>query len=208
MKDIGKGFNRIAGIYDGLARLVFGTKLKHAKAYFLQDMLACQQLLILGGGSGELLDMLSEKGFTGQITYLEGSDKMIQLAQGRQLETLRIQWLQQDALQWEGIANTFDGICCCFFLDIFSEHERAHLLDRCQTVLRGPGKFLLVDFHNEAQYRWLIRLMYTFFRLVSGISGNRLPQWEHLISGHGFRLVKQKYTASGLLLSQLYELIG
>ena len=73
-------FNALALFYDQLKKIVFQSKLDEASRYFIPDIADNSSVLILGGGTGELLQHLNE---TMSVVYLEQSSKMIEQAKSR-----------------------------------------------------------------------------------------------------------------------------
>ena len=65
-------FNTIAPVYDFLAKMVFGRSLERAQAAFLSDLetKVKAKVLIVGGGTGKVLELLPE-GLDLQIDYVE-----------------------------------------------------------------------------------------------------------------------------------------
>ena len=79
------GFDRIAPYYDALKRLVFGNAIHRSQAHFLQRLPQGCRLLIIGGGSGEVLSLLQNVNPLCRIWYVEASSKMLSLASSRVL---------------------------------------------------------------------------------------------------------------------------
>src|SRR5690606_22865871 len=76
-------FDSIAPIYDGLSRLVFGNALQRAQTEHISLIPPNSNVLLIGGGSGWLLEQLLTYSPLAEVTYLEVSPKMLQLAQLR-----------------------------------------------------------------------------------------------------------------------------
>ena len=72
-------FDHIAPYYDTLATIVFGNKLSVAKGVFLDEIPASGQVLLVGEGTGNLLNLLLQREPTLTIDYLDASSKMIEL---------------------------------------------------------------------------------------------------------------------------------
>ncbi|MEZ4686196.1 MAG: hypothetical protein R3B47_09055 [Bacteroidia bacterium] len=54
-------FNRLAPVYDFLASLVFGNRIRQAQRWLLDFIPEGSSILILGGGTGWILEELAEK---------------------------------------------------------------------------------------------------------------------------------------------------
>src|SRR5688572_7103812 len=83
MKGAKNNFDLIANVYDQLARLIFGKELLKAQCYFLNKVSPDADVLILGGGSGELLNILIRQNPTCRIWYIDASFEMIASAKAR-----------------------------------------------------------------------------------------------------------------------------
>ncbi|MEZ4686197.1 MAG: class I SAM-dependent methyltransferase [Bacteroidia bacterium] len=79
----------------------------------------------------------------------------------------------------------FDILVCPFFLDLFEGNMLCQTVDQLDRYLRAGGRVLYADFQPATGLkgiwsRFLIRLMYTFFRLFAGIQANRLENpWPY-----------------------------
>ncbi|WP_332369451.1 class I SAM-dependent methyltransferase [Spirosoma telluris] len=76
-------FDWIAPVYDTLAFIVFGHRLKQAQVVFLNRIPPTASVLIVGGGSGWLLEQILRKREPKQVVYLETSAQMLALASQR-----------------------------------------------------------------------------------------------------------------------------
>jgi ubiquinone/menaquinone biosynthesis C-methylase UbiE len=73
-------FDRIAPVYDRLADIVFGTAILDAQRTHLHALNDAREILILGGGTGRLLRDLLGQNAKSRVTYVEASQRMIELA--------------------------------------------------------------------------------------------------------------------------------
>ena len=74
------GFNTIAKIYDTLAKIVFGRVIKKAQLHFLNEIPIEAKVLILGGGTGWILNSILKIRPAVEVWYIEASTKMISIA--------------------------------------------------------------------------------------------------------------------------------
>ncbi|NJN40867.1 MAG: hypothetical protein HC811_00060 [Flammeovirgaceae bacterium] len=107
----------IAPYYDFLANLVFGNTLIRAQQKFLESIEPNSSILILGGGSGQILTDIDNivKGCT--INFIEISTGMMELARNRKVINNTIVFDQH----LEPSTRTYDIIIMNFFLDQFTE---------------------------------------------------------------------------------------
>ncbi len=82
-------YNKIAKYYDLISRLVYGKAIIKAQVSLLKFIPANSSVLIIGGGTGWVLEELAkihQEGLT--IIYVENSSKMIALAQKEIVERI------------------------------------------------------------------------------------------------------------------------
>src|SRR5690606_15253584 len=117
-------FDRIAFCYDFLKKTVFGAKLDKAAVEFLSYMPDNASVLIIGGGTGEILAELLKSTSTRKITYLEYSHKMIAAAKRRiknfhdaNVDLPEIHFIE-GSLENLNSEETFDVVFTPFVLDV------------------------------------------------------------------------------------------
>ncbi|HEY9047693.1 MAG TPA: class I SAM-dependent methyltransferase, partial [Ohtaekwangia sp.] len=69
-------FDSIAPVYDMLSRIVFGRSMVKSQRHFLKYIPAEASVLILGGGTGWIIQELFAVNNTCTIVYVEASQKM------------------------------------------------------------------------------------------------------------------------------------
>ncbi|WP_299986963.1 class I SAM-dependent methyltransferase [uncultured Pontibacter sp.] len=207
-------FNSIAPVYDGLSRLVFGNALRRAQVAHLSLIPAKAKVLLIGGGSGWLLEQLLRYSPLVKVTYLEASEKMLEMTRRRigqrtpaALPNITFRLGTEDNLQH---GETYDVILTPFLLDLFPDERLVYLMDRLCNALHPQGLWLFSDFWPTqvpapAWQRLLLRSMYTFFGKVSQVSATRLPDFDR----HFARLSLQELEATafydGLVQAKVYR---
>ena len=73
-------FNFIAPFYNFLQRLIFGNHLQKAQSFFLNEIKPSSTVLIIGGGSGEIISSIFQVSIPEKVVFVEQSSKMIELA--------------------------------------------------------------------------------------------------------------------------------
>jgi ubiquinone/menaquinone biosynthesis C-methylase UbiE len=188
-------FDRIAGLYDFLVRLVFGKKLINAQLHFLDKVPRNGRILILGGGTGELAAVLLNQQPQASITYLDASAKMISLARRRLKESAPVSFIlgTEESLPALGL---FDVVITNFYLDMFSDSTLPTVLERIQSALAPDGLWLVTDFvsTNNVKHKVLLKVMYCFFRVVSRIDATHLPDWYGLLNRHAIHSGKKNFS--------------
>jgi tRNA (cmo5U34)-methyltransferase len=200
-------FNWIAPIYDGLKTVVFGRSLERAQTVFLDRIPAEASVLIVGGGTGWLLEPLLGRGHTGRITYLETSSQMIARAIRRVLDRQllgTIEFLLGDETTL-GPDQYFDVIMTPFVLDLFTAPTlRNRLLPRLTEALNPGGQWLITDFVVSANgwQKAMIQSMIFFFRLTAGIETRRLVDWQALLAETDLLLQERQSRVGGMVSSE------
>ncbi len=186
------GFDFLAPIYDFLARLIFGRSIVVSQTWFLDQVPPKAKVLILGGGTGWLLEKLIKQNSSCTVWYVEASAKMI--------EKTRDRFLSDQANFIHGTEEdiptrvTFDVIITNFYLDLFSEEKLERVVERISVQTHSSSRWLVTDFVNGGVWwqRWMLKVMYLFFRSVCDIEANRLPNWTKCLSSHQWGEVSSK----------------
>ncbi|WP_162303657.1 class I SAM-dependent methyltransferase [Hymenobacter sediminis] len=180
------GFDFVASFYDPLARLVYGRSLQRAQQAALATGLPAEEgrVLIIGGGTGWVLGEVLRRQPGARVLYLEASPQMLHHSQA---------WLSRHLPQHTGQVEfrlgteadlraneQFEAVVTFFFLDLFEPHRLRLLVRRLHAALAPGGVWLLADF--AVPQRWwhalLLRLMYWFFGLTTGIGARQRPPIE------------------------------
>lgn len=182
------GFDRVAPFYDLLARLVFRDAQQQAQKVLLPFVEENSRMLLIGGGSGRLLEQVLETGKNLQIVYLDASPKMISLAKKRTLHPIEknnsiveFRVGTEQAIQPD---EKFDVVFTPFLLDLFPAPRLSELMIRLQAALKEEGQWFFADFwpvqHPTPLWqKLLLKTMYIFFGAVSGVKATRLPDFKH-----------------------------
>ena len=201
-------FNAIAPFYDRLCRLVFGDKIRVAQAEAVRYMPPNSKVLIVGGGTGWILDEISRIHPSGiKITYIEKSDQMIALARNRQVGGDEVQFLQTAIEDIRLDQDSYDVVVTPFILDCLSEPVLGTVFKKLDSCLRPGGLWLYTDFALTPESRFwqqvTLKVMYLFFRLTSSIGAHKLTP----VSGYfaRFQVVAEKQFMSGFISVQVFR---
>lgn len=190
-------FDRVAPIYDRLVRLVFGNKLWQAQRIHLDKIKATDRVLILGGGTGRILEWMPDC----EIDYLEKSGKMIELARRKG----GANFINADFLNHD-LDSTYDWVVCPFFLDCFNDEELDQCLVKIRHVLKKDGRMIVTDFRvSKPPQRMLVWTMLIFFRIVTRLSARSLPEFRVVLPSKGFSSLDQQDFLNGLVFSSVYK---
>ncbi|WP_347158128.1 class I SAM-dependent methyltransferase [Pontibacter chitinilyticus] len=180
------GFDRVAFFYDRLARLVYGSAQEQAQLALLPYVPASARVLVIGGGSGWLLEQLLHTPKQLSILYVDAAPAMLQLAKKRYHQyplphsstvTFRL-GTEQSLLPHE----RFEVVFTPFLLDLFPPLRLRQLMQVLEAHLQPGGVWLFADFWPVQQsppwwQRVLIFGMYAFFGMLSGVKARKLPDY-------------------------------
>ncbi|MEO9483293.1 MAG: class I SAM-dependent methyltransferase [Ekhidna sp.] len=193
-------FDLIAPFYDTMARLIFGNQLLNAQIFFLEQVQAEDKVLIIGGGTGELLKHMPG---CDVIHFVEKSSRMMKAASKHPLKT-KVEFINEDFLILNNTMK-YDLVICPFFLDCFDESTLEIVIEKIRSVLKTEGHLLVADFQRTDTNRLLLKSMHLFFRLLAKLQSKSLLDIHEKVSSSGFRLVKEKISHRNQLFSRLYR---
>ena len=186
-------YDRIAWFYDALAGLVFGPALRQAQQAALLAGLppGAPRVLILGGGTGWALAEVLRQRPAARVLYLEASAQMLARARRYQPafdQNAQVEFrlgTEQDLRPDE----QFDVLITFFVLDCFPAALLPAALRRLSTARHPAAPWLLADFRLPRRWwqRVLLRTMYLFFRLTTGLQARTLPDLPAALAALGLR---------------------
>jgi ubiquinone/menaquinone biosynthesis C-methylase UbiE len=172
-------FNKVARPYDFMSRLVFGNALVDAQVSLLGNILPGSRILIVGGGTGWILEEISKVHESGlEICYVEISSAMITLSKKKNGKHNRIIFFQQPVETFHS-DKPFDVIITPFFFDLFKRDKIETLFNHLDQQLRSNGFWLYTDFipsryQTQFWHKALLKTMYLFFSLTSKVEAGKL----------------------------------
>ena len=192
-------FNLIAPVYDALARLIFKDSLILAQKAFLDKISASDSVLILGGGSGEILEYIPK---CKKVTFLDKSKKMLSKAEKRTAR--KVSFVMVDFLI-DSLDGTFDVVICPFFLDCFNRSNLRLAVSKCKEILKDDGIFIVCDFQATHSNKLLLIIMHLFFRLFTNLESSRLKNIHQEIVDFDFKEDESKFFHRNQVFSRLYR---
>jgi tRNA (cmo5U34)-methyltransferase len=178
-------FNGIARYYDRLAAFVYGKSIREAQTFFLNEIRPGSKVLILGGGTGWILNVLFRIQPDCKVWYIEASSAMIESARLKSLaDHERITFIHgtEDSIPEE---IRFDVTIGNFFLDLFSSTSLKDVIIKIKKSLQPDGVLVVTDFIDRGKIwqKALLGGMYLFFRITCGVGSTQLPAWEEELKG-------------------------
>lgn len=205
-------YDRLAPYYDFLARIIFGKSLLQAKSHCLDFLPQGAKILLIGGGTGQILPAILEGDRQAHVVYLEKSSKMMAFARRRLEQSMirRVSFIEGDESKLPAVEK-FDVVITNFFLDQFMEDRLEVLINLLFDRLNTTGLWLFTDFQlqkGQAHYWWqnlLVKIMFAFFKITTNLETNRLPEFDHFFQDQNLQLVEEKYFFKKLIVSRAYR---
>jgi ubiquinone/menaquinone biosynthesis C-methylase UbiE len=197
-------YDLIAPLYDPLSRLVFGKAQLRAQRDLLHFIRPNDRILIVGGGTGWILDDITRLPDTpASITFVESSAKMVDLARKRNTEHVHFLNLPIEEFHTN---EKYDVILTGFLFDNFRERQALTVFEQLDGCLNPGGTWLFVEFQSRQWWqKSLLALMYAFFHLVSRLEVSKLVDMEPFFNRRGYEVRQSKTYFKGLILSIAYK---
>ncbi|MCV9388683.1 class I SAM-dependent methyltransferase [Reichenbachiella ulvae] len=198
-------FNAIAPIYDQLKSLVFWGRLDDAKRAHLHQIKAGSRVLVLGGGSGQILSYLDDLEMSLAVDFVELSEKMMLIAKGRSFSNIHVNYVLEDVLTLD-IEASYDVVIANFIFDLFEIDNLRFLLKKVSNCLSPNGVLLVADFQiNKRWHAWFSQLMHGFFHLVASLESRQLKEINSELKMAGFHRTSSSDFYKGFIFSSVFS---
>lgn len=208
-------FDLLAPHYRWMEALCAGGQLQRCRTALLGVIPATQRVLVYGEGNGRFLVELCRRFPEAQVTVVEASAVMIDLARGRLrragLAGARVEFIHADALMWQPPAAVFDLIVTCFFLDCFREDQLQQLVPAIASAAAADARWLHADFQIAPAGLWrvcsrmIVGVLYAFFRWATRLPAHELVNVAPYLSGAGFTRYERREFIMGLLFCECWN---
>jgi ubiquinone/menaquinone biosynthesis C-methylase UbiE len=199
-------YDFIAPIYDQLSSIVFGKKLKTAQRHFLAHIPKSSTVLVIGGGTGRIIDWIYEAQPDVRIVYVEASQKMLEYASATKaaklIEIVFIHGTHENVLP----ELKADVVIIPFVLDLIDESSLHTFIDRVELSMTPSSVIIVTDFSQPKRWvhRALLTLMQAFFAITTRSKMVALPRWRVLLSSK-MQLVTEACWMDGFLCSAVFR---
>ncbi len=198
-------FDKLAFIYDQLARLVFGKSMVESQKHFLNAIPEGSRILILGGGTGWILMELLKIKKEMSVCYIEASAKMIDIAKARLNRDERIQFIHGTESDIPSDSQ-FDFIITNFYLDLFTNESLKIVIGKIGNSLAPQGKWIATDFtSNQWWHRVMLKVMYFFFNVTCNIESKKLPEWSKEFQAISAKQLDSKKFYGGFIQTTIFQ---
>jgi ubiquinone/menaquinone biosynthesis C-methylase UbiE len=204
-------YDNIAPLYDRLSRLVFGPAQVNAQLDLIHNIVADSRILIVGGGSGWILEALGKlhrEGLT--ITYVEISKKMLRLAQDRNCANNKVVFVEQAIEDFEATQNSYDVIITSFLFDNFLQPKAEKVFDHLTKLLASEGLWLYADFYLDPNKKngWkkgMLNLMYKFFGYLCQVEARNLIDMTLYFRRNRYQVLFSSLHYAGFIKGIVYK---
>jgi ubiquinone/menaquinone biosynthesis C-methylase UbiE len=200
-------YDNSAWFYDSLSKLIYGKALINAQVYLLQYIPANSSVLIVGGGTGWILEEITRIHSSGlQITYVEVSAKMVALSQKRDVGNNKILFVTDAVENVTGLGH-FDVIITPFLFDNFIPQTQQKVFNHLNSLLKPGGIWLNTDFQLTGRW-WqvaLLKSMLLFFRMVCRIESDKINDVEPYFIKNGYKVFADKTFFGEFVISKAYK---
>jgi ubiquinone/menaquinone biosynthesis C-methylase UbiE len=200
-------YNNSAWFYDQLSRFVYGKALVNAQVYLLQFVPQNTKILIVGGGTGWLLDEITKLHPTGlQITYVEVAESMMVLSKKRNTGGNNMIFINK-AIENVSLPADFDVIITPFLFDNFTDANFPAIFAHIAKSIKPAGIWLNTDFQLTGKW-WqnvLLKTMFLFFKILCGIEASHLPDIDAQFKKYGFKIIEERTFFEEFVVSRSYR---
>lgn len=202
-------YDVIARYYDVLSRMVFFNAQRKAQIDQLRYIPANSQILIVGGGTGWILEEISKiQPAHLQITYVDLSVNMLERAKKRNIGKNEVTFVHSaiEELQSE---KKYTVILTAFLFDNFLEARIAKVFHQLHHLLEPGGLWIFTDFDATAKERkiwkgYLLKTMYLFFRHIAQVEASSLLQTEQYFIEAGYTVISEALYYRRFIKSTVY----
>jgi len=203
-------YDPIARYYDFLSRLFFGRSELLAQVELLGYVRAGSRMLIVGGGTGWILEEIAVRYPAGlRITYVESSGAMMRLARKRAVGASVVSFVELPVEEFVA-EERYDCILTGFLFDNFSAELARRVVGLLSPMLEARGCWLFADFYyrrRESRF-WqglMLRVMYFSARLICRVDARELPDMDALFAQAGFAPDRISWYYKGFIKAVAYR---
>lgn len=203
-------YDKIARHYDFLSRLIFFKSQVNAQINQLHSIPENSSLLIVGGGTGWILEEIAKVYSSGlNITYVEISEKMIKLSKARDFKNNKVDFIPLGIEDFK-ITQIFDVILTPFLFDNFSKPRAESIFKDLHQHLKISGLWLFVDFSLSARNgKWwkviILKSMYLFFKVMGIVEANQLIDMHPYFRQEKYKILEKQHYYSGFISATIYQ---
>jgi ubiquinone/menaquinone biosynthesis C-methylase UbiE len=203
-------YDHIAPYYDFLSRMVYFRSQVKAQSDQLKFIPADSKVLIVGGGTGWILEEIAKVRPSGlSIVYVEISEKMLNISRKRNSMANQVEYVHAAAEDFTSYQQ-FDIIITAFLFDNFSDNTILSVFNKLHHLLNVRGYWLFSDFYysKKSGKKWqyyLLKTMYAFFSKISDVEARMLINTENIFISHNYRAAEVQHYYAGFIKAIVYQ---
>lgn len=193
-------YDLIASWYDSLSRMVFFKSQVNAQKEQLSFIKNDQKILIIGGGTGWILEEIAKTHQNLQITFVEISANMIALAKQKKWGKNKVNFVHLPIENFTDL-ESYDVIITAFLFDNFAKNRAEIVFEKLNHKLKQNGLWLFSDFSNQyITKHWqfmFLKTMYFFFEKIASVEAKELvDMYPYFIKNNYIVVQKKQYYGS------------
>jgi ubiquinone/menaquinone biosynthesis C-methylase UbiE len=200
-------YNGIAPVYDFLAALVLGRGYIKSKWALLENIRSGDTVWFIGGGTGaNLPDILERCGKNGRVIYSEASEVMLQKAKSNTSPDCihQVKFLcSADFLLPPDVK--VDVVITQFLLDVLPDASINSLFEQVGQRVSLEARWIFLDFYPVRNKQLLIRLMISFFSILTRHPRKELPEYDTFFRKWGWTEINSTRFKGGFYIAKLYD---
>jgi ubiquinone/menaquinone biosynthesis C-methylase UbiE len=117
-----------------------------------------------------------------------------------------VNYEQANALTLDFPWEAYDLIATHFFFDCFDPDDLEKLIGRVADAAKPGAQWIVSEFRTpNLPARLLVRALYLFFGITTGLRTRKLADHRPILRTHGFRLINASHSRGALVVSELWE---
>lgn len=200
-------YDNASWFYESLSKLVFRKAQLNAQEHFLNLISPGASILIIGGGTGQILESITKLYPSGlHITYVEISANMMALSRKRNVAQNEVAYITKDIGNLL-LKQEFDVIITAFLFDNFSTQELSVMFPRVHQWLKLEGLWLNTDFQltGPIWQKVMLKTMYYFFRMLNAVKVTQLPDTAGAFAIYHYQLLAEKAFYGNFISAKAYK---
>ena len=201
-------YDSIAFWYDRLSRIIFLKSQVNAQKEQLSFIKNHQKILIIGGGTGWILEEIAKIHQNLEITFVEISANMIVLAKKKKWGKNNVYFIHLPIEDFTDQEN-YDVIITAFLFDNFARNRAEMVFEMLNHKLKQKGLWLFSDFsnhHTKSYWQFIfLKTMYFFFEKVANVEAKALIDMQPYFTDKGYATVKEKYYYGSFIKAVVYR---
>jgi tRNA (cmo5U34)-methyltransferase len=210
LRKVKNNFDRVAWCYDFLSLLVFGNRIKQSQIILFNHLKDNDKVLILGGGTGWMINEILKVKKIGRIDYIELSEEMLNKARvivpvSKEIVINYIHGDEESITEFQ----SYDAVIACYFFDLFEYKRLEKVVAKVASSIKPKGQLLVADFNLSTSspllHKLLVKIMYLFFSITCRIEAKNLINPRRVFKKYGLLEKDSVSSTNGLIVSSVYE---